>query len=110
MTSLIEIREVACFLYEDTSYFRINNRMANSSENKSSSDGQQEEIGSLRDYFKENIRILSSIGQFSYILKIRADQYDVSLTLQLDGKYQKQTQLFRYLFAFKYRLVSIQSA
>ena len=37
--------------------------------------------------YKDNIRILSSIGQFSYILKIRADQYDVSLTLQLDGKY-----------------------
>lgn len=47
---------------------------------------QNTEINDLRNYFKDNIRILSSIGQFSYILKIRADQYDVSLTLQLDGK------------------------
>jgi hypothetical protein len=60
--------------------------MATTSENKSSSGGQEEEINSLRDYFKDNIRILSSIGQFSYILKIRADPYDVSLTLQLDRK------------------------
>jgi hypothetical protein len=59
--------------------------MANSSENKSSQDTQQEEISSLRDHFKDNIRILSSIGQFSYILKIQVHQYDVSLTLQLDG-------------------------
>ena len=51
-----------------------------------SQDDQQVEISSLRDYFKDNIRILSSIGQFSYILKIQAHQYDVSLTLQLDGK------------------------
>jgi len=61
--------------------------MANPSEIKSSQDGQQEEISSLRDHFKDNIRILSSIGQFSYILKIQVHQYDVSLTLQLDGKY-----------------------
>jgi hypothetical protein len=45
--------------------------------------GQEEEINALRTFFKEDIRILSSIGHFSYILKIRADQYDVSLTLQL---------------------------
>ncbi|CAF1172302.1 unnamed protein product [Adineta ricciae] len=61
--------------------------MANSNENISSSDKQQDEISSLRDYFKDKIRILSSIGQFSYILKVRADQYDVSLTLQLDESY-----------------------
>jgi hypothetical protein len=60
--------------------------MANPNENKSIQDDQQTEISSLRDYFKDNIRILSSIGQFSYILKIQAHQYDVSLTLQLDGK------------------------
>lgn len=48
---------------------------------------QEDEINSLREHFKDNIRILSSIGQFSYILKIRADQYDVSLTLQLDSNY-----------------------
>jgi hypothetical protein len=60
--------------------------MATTIETKSTSDGQEEEINSLRDYFKDNIRILSSIGQFSYILKIRADPYDVSLTLQLDSK------------------------
>ena len=60
--------------------------MATTSENKSNSDGQEAEINSLREHFKDDIRILSSIGQFSYILKIRADQYDVSLTLQLDGK------------------------
>jgi hypothetical protein len=60
-------------------FFRNNYRMA-------SQDDQQAEISSLRDYFKDNIRILSSIGQFSYILKIQAHQYDVSLTLQLDGK------------------------
>jgi 2'-5' RNA ligase/uncharacterized protein (UPF0248 family) len=52
-----------------------------------SQDDQQAEISSLRDYFKDNIRILSSIGQFSYILKIQAHQYDVSLTLQLDESY-----------------------
>ncbi|UJR28209.1 hypothetical protein I4U23_009459 [Adineta vaga] len=61
--------------------------MATTTDNKSTSAGQEEEINSLRDYFKDNIRILSSIGQFSYILKIRADQYDVSLTLQLDKSY-----------------------
>lgn len=44
----------------------------------------EEEIDALRKHFKEDIRILSSIGHFSYILKIRADQYDISLTLQLD--------------------------
>lgn len=68
-------------------YFDRNNLMANLNENTSSSDNQQDEISSLRDYFKDKIRILSSIGQFSYILKVRADQYDVSLTLQLDGIY-----------------------
>ncbi|CAF4003120.1 unnamed protein product [Adineta steineri] len=61
--------------------------MASPGENKTTSDSQQEEISALRDYFKDNIRILSSIGQFSYILKIRTDQYDVSLTLQLDESY-----------------------
>ncbi|CAF4797552.1 unnamed protein product [Rotaria sp. Silwood1] len=61
--------------------------MATTIENKSNSVEQQEEINLLRDHFKDDIRILSSIGQFSYILKIRANQYDVSLTLQLDGKY-----------------------
>jgi len=60
--------------------------MATTIENQSNSTGQEEEINSLREHFKDNIRILSSIGQFSYILKIRADQYDVSLTLQLDSK------------------------
>ena len=45
------------------------------------------EIDELRQHFKEHIRILSSIGQFAYILKIRAEQYDVSLTLQLDRKF-----------------------
>lgn len=52
---------------------------------------QEDEINSLREHFKDNIRILSSIGQFSYILKIRADQYDVSLTLQLDKSYPNKT-------------------
>lgn len=61
--------------------------MANSNENPTSQNVQQEEIGTLRDHFKDNIRILSSIGQFSYILKIQVHQYDVSLTLQLDGNY-----------------------
>lgn len=56
--------------------------------------GQEEEINSLRDHFKDNIRILSSIGQFSYIVKIRADQYDVSLTLQLDSKILNLKSLF----------------
>ncbi|CAF3361762.1 unnamed protein product [Rotaria sp. Silwood1] len=59
--------------------------MATTIENKSNSVEQQEEINLLRDHFKDDIRILSSIGQFSYILKIRANQYDVSLTLQLDA-------------------------
>ncbi|CAF2831399.1 unnamed protein product [Rotaria sp. Silwood2] len=66
---------------------RIDNHMITTSENTTSSDGQHEEISSLRDHFKDKIRILSSIGQFSYILKIRPDQYDVSLTLQLDQFY-----------------------
>jgi len=74
--------------------------MANSSENKSSSDGQQEEISLLRDHFKDNIRILSSIGQFSYILKIRADPYDVSLTLQLDGTNHIKTKLCNLFIDF----------
>jgi hypothetical protein len=60
--------------------------MAATIENQSISTRQEEEINSLRDHFKDNIRILSSIGQFSYILKIRPDQYDVSLTLQLDSE------------------------
>ncbi|CAF1126259.1 unnamed protein product [Rotaria magnacalcarata] len=63
------------------------NCMATTAENKSNSGGQEDEINLLRIHFKDNIRILSSIGQFSYILKIRADQYDVSLTLQLDESY-----------------------
>ena len=80
---------------------RSNNRMANTSENKSSSDDQQEEIKSLRDHFKDNIRILSSIGQFSYILKIRVEQYDVSLTLQLDGKYSNnKNKIFFFNISF----------
>jgi hypothetical protein len=62
--------------------------MAKMHTGSSTVDGNQEdEINALRDHFKDNIRILSSIGQFSYILKIRADQYDVSLTLQLDREY-----------------------
>lgn len=66
---------------------KINRFMATINETNSTSAGHDEhEINLLRDYFKDNIRILSSIGQFSYILKIRADQYDVSLTLQLDSK------------------------
>ena len=60
--------------------------MATTIENRPNSFEQEEEINLLRDHFKDHIRILSSIGQFSYILKIRADQYDVSLTLQLDSK------------------------
>jgi len=76
--------------------------MAKPSENKSSQDGQEEEINSLRDHFKDNIRILSSIGQFSYILKIQTHQYDVSLTLQLDGKYHKKKTLY-LLFNYFYR-------
>jgi hypothetical protein len=81
--------------------------MANTSENKSNSDDQQEEIKSLRDHFKDNIRILSSIGQFSYILKIRTEQYDVSLTLQLDSMHDKQMKI--YVFIFTFRIVSIKS-
>ena len=64
--------------------------MATMIENQSIRKGQEEEINALREHFKDNIRILSSIGQFSYILKIRADQYDVSLTLQLDRKFSKK--------------------
>lgn len=60
--------------------------MATTTEKRSTRDLQNDEISDLRNHFKDNIRILSSIGQFSYILKIRSDQYDVSLTLQLDGK------------------------
>lgn len=60
--------------------------MATTIENSLISNGQEEEINTLREHFKDNIRILSSIGQFSYILKIRTDQYDVSITLQLDSK------------------------
>jgi hypothetical protein len=63
-----------------------------------SQDDQQVEISSLRDYFKDNIRILSSIGQFSYILKIQAHQYDVSLTLQLDGKLRQTCAILFDLF------------
>jgi hypothetical protein len=81
--------------------------MANTSENKSNSDDQQEEIKSLRDHFKDNIRILSSIGQFSYILKIRTEQYDVSLTLQLDSMHDKQMNI--YVFTFTFRILSIKS-
>ncbi len=68
--------------------------MATTNKNQSISIRQEEEINSLRDHFKDNIRILSSIGQFSYILKIRADQYDVSLTLQLDSKLKKKTRFY----------------
>jgi hypothetical protein len=81
--------------------------MANTSENKSNSDDQQEEIKSLRDHFKDNIRILSSIGQFSYILKIRTEQYDVSLTLQLDSMHDEHMKI--YVFIFTFRIVSIKS-
>lgn len=66
--------------------FSAQRPMAAANENLTAGNSQQQEINSLREHFKDNIRILSSIGQFSYILKIRADQYDVSLTLQLDGK------------------------
>jgi uncharacterized protein (UPF0248 family) len=71
--------------------------MATAIENQLISIRQEEEINSLRDHFKDNIRILSSIGQFSYILKIRADQYDVSLTLQLDSKIKMK---FKFLIKF----------
>ena len=65
-----------------------NSRMTtNTHEDVINDDGQQQdEINSLRDHFKDNIRILSSIGEFSYILKIRCDEFDASLTLQLDRK------------------------
>lgn len=62
--------------------------MATTNENPSPGvEIQEKEIEQLRNHFKDNIRILSSIGHFSYILKIRADQYDISLTLQLDQSY-----------------------
>jgi hypothetical protein len=84
--------------------------MAKPSENKSSQDRQEEEINSLRDHFKDDIRILSSIGQFSYILKIQTHQYDVSLTLQLDGKYHKKIKLCIYYLIFcTDRILSIKS-
>lgn len=77
--------------------------MATASDQRATSAGQEEEVDSLRDYFKDNIRILSSIGQFSYILKIRADQYDVSLTLQLDSKRPpaRLSRLHSFRFAFE---------
>ena len=54
-----------------------NSRMTtNTHEDVINDDGQQQdEINSLRDHFKDNIRILSSIGEFSYILKIFDFQY-----------------------------------
>lgn len=62
--------------------------MATTNENPSPGvEIQEKEIEQLRNHFKDNIRILSSIGHFSYILKIRADQYDISLTLQLDREF-----------------------
>lgn len=61
--------------------------MTKNCESTTTNNEQDNEINVLRDYFKDKIRILSSIGQFSYILKIRSDQYDISLTLQLDCKY-----------------------
>ena len=68
--------------------------MAKPNENSIHQESQQTEINSLRDYFKDNIRILSSIGQFSYILKIQVQQYDVSLTLQLDSKIRRRNDRF----------------
>ncbi|CAF1086900.1 unnamed protein product [Didymodactylos carnosus] len=47
----------------------------------------EEEINCLRDHFKENIRVLENIGQLSYIIKICLDEYDASLTFQLDSSY-----------------------
>jgi len=88
-----EYNKAKVFFYKH----RINICMANTIEKKSTSIGQEEEINSLRDYFKDNIRILSSIGQFSYILKIRADQYDVSLTLQLDSKSKIKIRILIFL-------------
>jgi hypothetical protein len=72
--------------------------MATTIEDQSIGIRQEEEINSLRDHFKDNIRILSSIGQFAYILKIRTDQYDVSLTLQLDSKLKQKRK--NYLFIY----------
>ena len=83
--------------------------MASVPENKAVGDGQQEEINALREHFKDNIRILSSIGQFSYILKIRADPFDVSLTLQLDRK-TRRDMCYIVLHSFPHhRIVSRQS-
>ena len=56
-----------CFYNYRAFNLKFNDCMATTIENKSTSTGQEEEINSLRDYFKDNIRILSSIGQFSYI-------------------------------------------
>ena len=75
--------------------------MAAADESKPVVNGQEAEMGSLRAYFKDNIRILSAIGQFSYILKIRADQYDVSLTLQLDGKDEEPNALASLIYFFQ---------
>jgi hypothetical protein len=83
--------------------------MASVPENKAIGDRQQEEINALREHFKDNIRILSSIGQFSYILKIRADQFDVSLTLQLDRKTRTDMCCFVLRSALHRRIVSCQS-
>ncbi|CAF1508939.1 unnamed protein product [Didymodactylos carnosus] len=58
----------------------------------STKDNNEKEIGCLRDYFKENIRVLENIGQFSYIIKIRLDEYDASLTFQLDSTYLTRIQ------------------
>ena len=79
--------------------------MASAPENKGTSDVEQEEINALREHFKDKIRILSSIGQFSYILKIRADQYDVSLTLQLDRKTRTDLLCFLFHRSLNHRIV-----
>ena len=70
--------------------YRSTSLMATTNENRSTRDLQNDEISDLRKHFNDSIRILSSIGQFSYILKIRTDQYDVSLTLQLDGREKEE--------------------
>ena len=88
---------------------RIDTCMATTGETPWRSDGQEEEINLLRNHFKDDIRILSSIGQFSYILKIRADQYDVSLTLQLDRK-SKGSDAAVHRFVFSYdRILSVET-
>jgi hypothetical protein len=74
--------------------------MATTIEDQSIGIRQEEEINSLRDHFKDNIRILSSIGQFAYILKIRTDQYDVSLTLQLDSKLKQKRKNYLFIYLF----------